>query len=63
MKVLTKSFQELLNTKPLHTGPGIHRPDGPRADHALTLKPDHADGVGKQITRFLQLRGAVTALT
>jgi putative transposase len=27
------------------TGPGNHRPDGPKAAHALTLKPDHQVGL------------------
>jgi transposase InsO family protein len=30
------------------TGPGNHRPDGPKAGHALTIKPDHSGGADQE---------------
>ena len=37
------------------TGPGNHRPDGPKACHALTIKLDHSSGAGHhRRRRFIQ---------
>ncbi|WP_233252653.1 hypothetical protein, partial [Maritimibacter sp. 55A14] len=37
------------------TGPGNHPANGPEADHALTLKPDHSGGAGQVLDAFERL--------
>ena len=43
------------------TGPGNRRPDGPKADHALTIKLDHSSGADQVEIWGLALIGAVRA--